>query len=83
MIANTWTYISLYVRNTAILQNNKSVYIFPHQRVNTGDLHLVNFPNLPIGDIFTGFVQTFFLKFIKFQSHLKKNLAVVMYSGWD
>ncbi len=31
--------------------------------------HLVNFPNLPIGNIFTGFVRTFFLKFIKFQSH--------------
>ncbi len=37
--------------------------------------HFVNFPNLPIGDIFTGFVRTFFLKFIKFQSHLKINLA--------
>ncbi len=32
--------------------------------------HLVNFPNLAISDIFTGFVQTFCLKFIKFQSHL-------------
>ncbi len=40
MIANTWTYISLYIRNTAILQYNKSVYIFPHQRVNSCDLQL-------------------------------------------
>ncbi len=31
--------------------------------------HLENFPNLPIGGIFTGFVRTFYLKFIKFQSH--------------
>ncbi len=41
MIANTWTYISLYVRNTAILENKKSVCIFPHQLVNTCDLHLL------------------------------------------
>ncbi len=40
MIANTWTYISLYIRNTAILQNKKSVCIFPPQFVNTCDLHL-------------------------------------------
>ncbi len=40
MIANTWTYISIYIRNTAILENNKSVCIFRHQRVNTCDLHL-------------------------------------------
>ncbi len=33
-------YISLYVRNTAILENKKSVCIFPHQLVNTSDLHL-------------------------------------------
>ncbi len=40
MTANTWTYISLYIRNTAILENKKSVCIFPHQLVNTCDLHL-------------------------------------------
>ncbi len=40
MITNTWTYISLYIRNTPILENKKSVYIFPHQLVNTCDLHL-------------------------------------------
>ncbi len=39
MITNTWTYISLYIRNTAILENKKSVCIFPHQLVNTYDLH--------------------------------------------
>ncbi len=40
MIANTWIYIFLYIRNTAILENNKSVCIFPHQRVNTCYIHL-------------------------------------------
>ncbi len=40
MITNTWTYISLYIRNTAILENKKSVSIFPHQLVNTCDLHI-------------------------------------------
>ncbi len=40
MIANTWTYISLYIRNTAILENKNIVCIFLHQRVNTYDLHL-------------------------------------------
>ncbi len=40
MIANTWTYISLYIRNTAILENKKSVCIFQHQLVNTCDFHL-------------------------------------------
>ncbi len=45
--------------------------------------HLVNFPNLTISDIFTGFVQIFCLKFIKFQSHLKKNLDMVIYSGCE
>ncbi len=33
-------YISLYIRNTAILENKKSVCIFPHQLVNSCDLHL-------------------------------------------
>ncbi len=33
-------YISLYIRNTAILENKKTVCIFPHQIVNTCDLHL-------------------------------------------
>ncbi len=41
MIANIWTYISLYIRNTAILVNKKLVCISPHQLVNTCDLHLV------------------------------------------
>ncbi len=40
MIANTWTYISLYIRNTAILENKKSVCIFLYQHVNTCDLDL-------------------------------------------
>ncbi len=40
MIANTWTYNSLYFRNTAIFENKKSVCIFPHPLVNTCDLHL-------------------------------------------
>ncbi len=40
MIANTWIYISLYFRNTAILENKKTVCIFSHQRVNNCDLHL-------------------------------------------
>ncbi len=40
MIANTWTYILLYIRNTAILENKKSVF-FPHQLVNIFDLHLL------------------------------------------
>ncbi len=39
MIANTWTYISLYVKNSAILENKKSVCIFLHGLVNTCDLH--------------------------------------------
>ncbi len=40
MIANRWTYISLYLRNTAILENKKTVCIFLHQLVNTWDLHI-------------------------------------------
>ncbi len=40
MLANTWIYISLYLRNTAILENKKSVCIFLHQLVNTCDLHI-------------------------------------------
>ncbi len=59
MIANTWTYISLYIRNTAILENNKSVCIFSAstcEHLWPSPSHLVNFPSLPIGDIFTGFV---------------------------
>ncbi len=40
VIANTWTYNSLYFRNTAIFENKKSVCIFPHPLVNTCDLHL-------------------------------------------
>ncbi len=40
MITNTWTYIFIYIRHTAILENKKSICIFPHQRVNTCDLHL-------------------------------------------
>ncbi len=41
MIANICTYISLYIRNTAIVENKKIVGIFPPQLVNTCDLHLV------------------------------------------
>ncbi len=33
-------YISLYLRNTAILENKKIVCIFSHQLVNTCDLHI-------------------------------------------
>ncbi len=40
MIAKAWTYISLYTRNTAILENKKSVCNFPYQLENTCDLHL-------------------------------------------
>ncbi len=40
MIANTWIYIFLYLRNTAILENKKTVCIFLYQYVNTCDLHL-------------------------------------------
>ncbi len=40
IIANTWIYISLYLRNTVILENKKTVWIFSHQLVNTCDLHL-------------------------------------------
>ncbi len=48
MIANTWTYIFLYIRNTAILENKKSVCTFPHQLVNTCDLHLFRLLMCPI-----------------------------------
>ncbi len=41
MIANTWIYISLYIRNTAILEKKNSVCIFPHHLGNTCDLHFV------------------------------------------
>ncbi len=41
MITNIWTYISLYIRNTAILVNKILVCICLHQLVNTCDLHLV------------------------------------------
>ncbi len=41
MITNICTYISLYIRNTAILQNKTLIGIFTHQLVNTCDLHLV------------------------------------------
>ncbi len=40
MIANTWIYISLYLRNTAILENKKTVCIFLHQLVNICELHI-------------------------------------------
>ncbi len=40
MIANTWTYISLYLRNNAILENKKTICTFLHQLVSTCDLHL-------------------------------------------
>ncbi len=40
MIANTWIYISLYIRNTAILENKNSVCIFPHHLLNTCDCYL-------------------------------------------
>ncbi len=38
--ANICTYISLYIRNTAISVNKIFVCIYPHQLVNTCDLHL-------------------------------------------
>ncbi len=41
MIANKCTYISLYIRNTAISVNKQLVCISPHQFVNTCDLHLI------------------------------------------
>ncbi len=64
IIANTWIYISLYIRNTAILENKKSVSIFLHQLVNTCDLHLfrllkcticrtIPVKMLPIGQLLT------------------------------
>ncbi len=40
IIANTWIYISIYLRNTVILENKKTVCIFSHQLVNTCDLHI-------------------------------------------
>ncbi len=40
VIANICTYISLYIRNTAILVNKKLVCISPYQLVNTCDIHL-------------------------------------------
>ncbi len=40
MIAKAWTYISLYIRNIAILVNKKFVCISPHKLVNTCDLHV-------------------------------------------
>ncbi len=40
MFTNICTYISLYIRNTAILVNKKLVCISPHERVNTCDLNL-------------------------------------------
>ncbi len=33
-------YIFLYLRNTAIMENKKTVCIFSYQRVNIRDLHL-------------------------------------------
>ncbi len=39
MIANIFTYIFLYIRNTATLVNKKLVFISAHERVNTCDLH--------------------------------------------
>ncbi len=41
MITNTWIYLSLYIRNTVILENKKLVSIFSYQLVNTCDLHLL------------------------------------------
>ncbi len=80
IIANTWIYISIYIRNTAILENKKSVCIFPHQLVNTCDLHLFSLLKCaicctiplkmpPIGQLSS------ILKFIKFQSKCFENLV--------
>ncbi len=49
VIANICTYISLYIRNTAISLNKKFVCISLHQLVNTCDLHLAFYIDIPRG----------------------------------
>ncbi len=48
VIANICTYISIYIRNTAI-SVNKIVCISQHQLVNTCDLHLALYMSIPRG----------------------------------
>ncbi len=88
MIANTWIYIFLYLKNTAILENKKK-FVFSHINLWT----LVTFTFTPrklfkltnrrhLYWVCANILQ-FSLKFIKFQSHLKKNLALVIYFGCE
>ncbi len=49
MVANICTYISLYIRNMAILVNKKLVCISLHQLLNTCDLHLALYMAIPLG----------------------------------
>ncbi len=63
IIANTWTYISLYLRNTAILENTCDLHIL----VNCAKCEQI--PSKYVSD---WSVWKVFLKFIKFQSHLKE-----------
>ncbi len=77
--------IYLYLRNTAILENKKTVCIFSYQRVNTCNFTFT--PRKPFKLTNRRHLYwvcaNIFLKFIKFQSHFKKNLAVVIYSGCE
>ncbi len=65
IIANICTYISLYIKNTAISVNKKLLCISPHQLVNTCDLHLAFYIDIP-----RGFKQKF--------PHLKILLALLL-----
>ncbi len=55
MIANTWIYIFLYLRNTAILENKKTILYFlvsMCEHLWPSPSYLVNFANWLIGNIF-------------------------------
>ncbi len=67
-----YIYISLYLRNTAILENKKNVCIFSHQLVNTCNLHIhalqtaQNVSRFQLNMLLIGQFKKF-LKFIKYQ----------------
>ncbi len=88
MIAITWIYIFLYLRNTAILENKKSLYFLVStcEHLWPSPSHLVNFSNWIICNIFTGFVRTFctvFFKVYQISKSFKKNLPLVIYFGCE
>ncbi len=81
MIANSWTYISLYIKNTAILEDKKIYLYFSAstcEHLWLSPSHLVNCAKClhdPSKDATDWSVWKDFLKFIKFQSQFKTKMT--------